>query len=68
MKARTSKEFKVVIHLFNEYTNFMYNRPFYVDLEGGCCETKRNIDLRMLIKNTVLCIENDENQHKDYYI
>ena len=44
----------------------MYNTPFYVDPEGGCRETKRNIDLRMVIDSTVLCIESDEHQHKLY--
>ena len=39
----------------------------YADLEGGCCGSKRRIDLRKLINNTMLCIEIDENQHK-YYI
>ena len=38
----------------------------YVGLEGGCCETKRRIGLRMLINNTMPCIETDENQHKKY--
>ena len=37
-----------------------------MDLEGVCCETKRRIDLRMLINNTMLCVEIDENQHKKY--
>ena len=37
-----------------------------MDLEGGCCETKRRIDLRMLINNTILSIEVDEHQHKKY--
>ena len=38
----------------------------YVDLEGGCCASKRRIDLRKLINDTMLCIEIDENQHKSY--
>ena len=50
----------------NKYPNFIYNKPCDVDLEGGCYETKRRIDLRMLINNTMLCIEIDENQHKNY--
>ena len=62
-----SKEMQVVCHIINLYNDFIYNKPFYVDLENGCCETKRRIDLRMLINNTMLCIEIDENQHK-YYI
>jgi hypothetical protein len=58
---------KTIVHILHEYPNFIYNKPFYVDLEGGCCETKRRIDLRKLINNTTLCLEVDENQHK-YYI
>jgi hypothetical protein len=34
---------------------------------GGCdCLTRRRIDHRKLIGNTLLCIETDENQHKSY--
>ena len=65
--TRKSKELKVVTYLLNIFNDFIYDKPFYVDLEGGCCATKRRIDLRKLINNTMLCIEIDENQHK-YYI
>lgn len=61
-----SKELKVVIYILNKYEDFIYNKPFYVDLQGGCCATKRRIDLRRLINNTMLCIEIDEDQHKQY--
>ena len=44
----------------------MYNKPFDVDLEGGRCETKRKLDLRMLFNNTVLRTEIDGNQHKNH--
>jgi len=54
-------------HIFSKYDGFKNDKPFYADLEGGCCATKRRIDLRKLINNTMLCIEVDENQHK-YYI
>jgi len=53
-------------YISNKYQNLINNKPFYVDSEGGCCETKRRIDLRMLITSTMLCIEIDENQHKKY--
>jgi len=34
---------------------------------GGCdCLTRRRIDHRKLIGNTLLCVETDENQHKSY--
>ena len=64
---KKSKELQVMTHIFSKYDGFKNDKPFYVDLEGGCCETKRRIDLRKLIGNTMLCIEVDENQHK-YYI
>ena len=67
MVRKKSKELQVMTHIFSKYDGFKNDKPFYVDLEGGCCETKRRIDLRKLIGNTMLCIEVDENQHK-YYI
>ena len=63
---KKSKEIQVMTHLFSKYKGFKNDKPFYVDLEGGCCATKRRIDLRKLITNTMLCIEVDENQHKKY--
>ena len=63
---RKSKELQVMTHIFSKYDGFKNDKPFYVDLEGGCCATKRRIDLRKLINNTMLCIEVDENQHKNY--
>ena len=62
-----SKELKVVNYISTKYDGFIHDKPFYADLEGGCCGSKRRIDLRKLINNTMLCIEIDENQHK-YYI
>ena len=56
----------MVIHILNKYFNFIYNKPFHADLEGGCCSTKRRIDLRLLINNTMICVEIDEDQHKHY--
>ena len=64
---KKSKELQVATHIFSKYDGFKNDKPFYADLEGGCCATKRRIDLRKLINNTMLCIEVDENQHK-YYI
>ena len=63
---KKSKEIQVVSHILSKYNEFKHDKPFYVDLEGGCCETKRRIDLRKLFNNTMLCIEIDENQHKRY--
>ena len=64
---KKSKELQVATHILSKYDGFKNDKPFYADLEGGCCSTKRRIDLRKLINNTMLCIEVDENQHK-YYI
>lgn len=64
---KKSKELKVVNYISTKYDGFIHDKPFYVDLEGGCCGSKRRIDLRKLINNTMLCVEIDENQHK-YYI
>ena len=51
-----------------KYVGFIHDKCLYVDLENGngCCATKRRIDLRKLINNTMLCIEIDEEQHKKY--
>ena len=43
---KKSKEIKVVSHILSKFDNFIHDKPFYVDLEGGCCATKRRIDLR----------------------
>ena len=56
---KKSKELEVVSHIANKYEGFVHDKPFYVDLQGGCCATKRRIDLRKLINDTMLCIEID---------
>lgn len=61
-----SKELQVVSYISSKYDGFIHDKALYVDLEGGCCATRRRIDLRKLINNTLLCIEIDENQHKKY--
>jgi hypothetical protein len=50
-------------------SNWVWDKPIYVDFSGGCCSTKRRIDLRSLVEHKEkglfwLCIEIDENQHK----
>jgi hypothetical protein len=57
---------QVVSHVASKYEGFIHDKPFYADLQGGCCATKRRIDLRKLINGTMLCIEIDEDQHKKY--
>jgi hypothetical protein len=64
--TRKSKELKVISYLLNILKEWIYDKGFYVDLEGGCCSTRRRIDLRYLYLNTMICIEIDENQHKNY--
>ena len=39
---------------------------FNLDLEGGCCATKRGIERPTLNNNILLCIEIDEVHHKSY--
>jgi hypothetical protein len=46
---------------------FSHDRCLYLDLgHNGCCTSKRRIDLRKLIGNTLLCVEIDERQHRGY--
>ena len=63
---KKSEEMQVVSHIASKYEGFIHDKPFYADLQAGCCATKRRIDLRKLIGNTMLCIEIDEDQHKSY--
>jgi len=44
----------------------LHDKPLYVDLNGGCCTSKRRIDLRELYSATILSIEIDENGHSGY--
>ena len=63
---KKSKEIKVVSYISQKINGFVHDKPLYVDLQGGCCDSKRRIDLRKLINGTMLCIEIDENQHQGY--
>lgn len=45
---------------------WVHDKPFYVDFLGECCPAKRRIDLHVIIGNTIVAIEIDENQHKAY--
>nr|QBK85270.1 MAG: hypothetical protein LCIVAC01_00790 [Iridovirus LCIVAC01] len=64
--CKRSKELQVAHHISSKYEGFLHDKPLYVNLQGGCCPSKRRIDLRKLIGNTLLCIEIDENQHRGY--
>lgn len=62
-----TKEIQVVNHISLTHGGEWYHDiPLYVNFEDGCCPTRRRIDLRQMIGNTMLCIEIDENQHKYY--
>ncbi len=64
---KKTKELEVVNHVCNVHTGEWYHdAPLWVDFEGGCCVSKRRIDLRQIFQSTLLCIEVDENQHKYY--
>ena len=62
-----SKELQVVAHIASKYEGFIHDKPLYFDLDGGCCPSKRRIDLRKLIGNTILAIEVDEEQ-RSYHL
>ena len=59
LNINKSKELQVVAHIASTYDGFVHDRPLYVDLQGGCCSTKRHIDICKLINNTMLRIEVD---------
>ena len=64
-----SKELTIVIrliHRFEQQFEFAHNKPLRVDFDGGRCAKKRRIDLRTTIYNTIIAIEIDEDQHKQY--
>lgn len=62
---RKSKENTVVAAVTNRFEGFVHDKTLWVDLEGGCCASRRRIDLRILVDGTLFCIEVDEHQHKD---
>jgi hypothetical protein len=69
---RKSKENAWVNAIMLEHPDldWIWDKPFYIDFSGGCCDTKRRIDLRVLVTIPtgifMLCIEIDENQHRSY--
>jgi hypothetical protein len=51
--------------------DWIWDKPLYVDFSGGCCASKRRIDLRALVEHPHrglfwLCVEIDEHQHRGY--
>ena len=63
---KKSKELRIVSYISGKYDGFIHDKLFYADLENGCCSTKRRIDLRHSINDTMRCIESDEHQHNRY--
>ena len=59
-----TKEIAVRDFINLNFVGFQHDKPLWT---GNCeCIHRRRIDHRKLINNTLLCIETDENQHKDY--
>jgi len=65
LQIRTkSKENYVRDYLNENFEGFIHDKALWT---GQCdCSQRRRIDHRKLIGNTLLCIETDENQHKQY--
>ena len=65
MIKKKSKEIRVVVYVTAKHGKIKWisDKPFYVDFQGGCCDTKRRCDLRTLVDGTLLVIEVDEYQH-----
>jgi Rieske Fe-S protein len=59
-----TKEIAVRDYINSIFEGFQHDIPLWT---GNCyCTHRRRIDHRKLIGNTLLCIETDENQHKNY--
>jgi hypothetical protein len=63
MRSKT-KEIAVRDYINLNFEGFLHDTPLWT---GNCnCTHRRRLDHRKLIGNTLLCIETDENQHKNY--
>jgi hypothetical protein len=59
-----SKEIYIRDFLKENFNGFIHDIALWT---GNCdCSHRRRIDFRILVNNTLLCIEVDENQHKRY--
>jgi hypothetical protein len=59
-----TKEIAVRDYINANFDGFVHDKALYT---GHCdCTVRRRIDHRILIDNTLLAIETDENQHKSY--
>ena len=61
-----TKEIAVRDFINSIFEGFQHDKPLWYNEKPCDCTTKRRIDHRKLINNTLLCIETDENQHKSY--
>jgi hypothetical protein len=61
-----TKEIAVRDFINAKFEGFQHDKPLWYNESPCDCTTKRRIDHRKLINNTLLCIETDENQHKNY--
>ncbi len=63
---KKSKEIQVRNFINLNYDGFIHDEPIWTN---NCdCSIRRRIDHRKLIGNTLLVIETDENQHKQYNV
>ena len=61
-----TKEIAVRNFINSKFEGFYHDKPLWYNESVCDCTTKRRIDHRKLINGTLLCIETDENQHKNY--
>jgi hypothetical protein len=61
-----TKEIAVRDFINAKFEGFQHDKPLWYNESICDCTTKRRIDHRKLINDTLLCIETDENQHKSY--
>jgi hypothetical protein len=61
-----TKEIAVRDFINSRFEGFQHDKPLWYNESACDCTTKRRIDHRKLINETLLCIETDENQHKYY--
>lgn len=59
---RTREHLNMLYPKSDTFDGWIQDKPLYVNLKGGCCPSKRRIDLRVLIGSTLLCVEVDEHQ------
>jgi len=61
-----TKEIAVRDFINSRFEGFQHDKSLWYNESVCDCTTKRRIDHRKLINDTILCIETDENQHKSY--